>query len=127
MPLFWGPVFPDGYNASQVRRLLTQVVDSMVSGDAGFFGPPQTLDIKSKKDDDNCMVDPKLYMFANERDFAFAQLPAEVGVNASFWQIRISHEVFLVLRIFEIRNAILLIYFLHIFMMIKAFLAGKTR
>ena len=83
MPLFWGPVFPDGYNASQVRRLLTTVFTSVSSGDSSFFGPSQELDINSSKDENNCLIDPKLYMFANARDFAFTQLPAEVGLNAS--------------------------------------------
>lgn len=83
VPLFWGPVFPDGYNTSQARRLVTQTIISNPVGNVEFFGPPTTLDIISIKDTDNRHGNPKTYMFANQRDFSLSQLPAEVGLNAS--------------------------------------------
>lgn len=83
VPLFWGPVFPDGYNTSQVRKLLTQIPISIPVGNDGFFGPPRALDINSNSAVNNTHGNPKTYMFADQTDFSLSQLPAEVGLNAS--------------------------------------------
>lgn len=83
VPLFWGPVFPDGYNTSQARKLVTQISKSNPVGNSDFFGPATQLDIISNNDTNNRHGNPKTYMFANQRDFSLSQLPAEVGLNAS--------------------------------------------
>lgn len=83
IPLFWGPVFPDGYNTSQGRKLTTKILQYKSNGSESFFGPDRTqLDINSISDDNNILDDKKTYMFANQRDFALDQIPADVATNA---------------------------------------------
>lgn len=83
IPLFWGAVFPDGYNSSRARKVTTQPQVFGVNGNADFFGSPQLTDINSNSQANNCLGSDKTYMFADQRDFSFSQLPAEVGLNAS--------------------------------------------
>ena len=82
VPLFWGTVFPDGYNSSKGRKLTTQPQVFEVNGNADFFGTPRLTDVNSNSVSNNCLGSEKTFMFADQRDFSLSQLPAEVGLNA---------------------------------------------
>ncbi len=82
IPLFWGPVFPDGYNSSQGRKLLTTIINSQANGSKDFFGPNTQLDINNDSDDKNALDNKKTYMFANQKDYSLDQIPADVATNS---------------------------------------------
>ena len=83
VPLFWGPVFPEGFNSSRGRKILTNPKTFQANGVDGFFGASRLLDINSNSNANNRHKSEATYMFADQRDFALSQLPAEVGLNAS--------------------------------------------
>ena len=78
IPLFWGPVFTEGYSTASVRRLLADVQETVSSGLPNFV-TAGTLDVKGGT---NLLAEPKTHMFADNKDFSFLQVPADVATNA---------------------------------------------
>lgn len=69
MPLFWGPVFPEGYLSKEYGRIkaTTATMKSMSTGGAGFFNPASVAVSTLAKLDEK-----------------FVELPAELATNGSY-------------------------------------------
>lgn len=79
--LFWGPVFIDGYNSSQVLSIKGKSLPASYVGIPEFFGSAESLDVSNADSGVNVAVMGS--MFDNKNDFNFYQLPADVALNAS--------------------------------------------
>ena len=80
LPLFWGATFADGYNATQCRALTTPAKTFLTNGDGNYFGDSRLMDVDAHVGTHSLAT---TYMFAaNNRDFSFSQIPADVALNA---------------------------------------------
>lgn len=99
MPTFWGPIFPDGYNAGSVSRAKNlngnfTLVGSGLSGLYSSVGqtPSNTYNtffttgsqIKAFYNDENIYSDKSNSMFSDKTDVNLKQFPAEIATNGPF-------------------------------------------
>lgn len=94
---FWGPLFPDGYNASQIADFKKNRADGrkMLPNNAITNTYWKTLysrfitgngsGVTSVEPSVNMQRDASNYLFADENDGNFKQLPAEVALNGSIY------------------------------------------
>lgn len=83
LPIFWGPVFPDGYSPKETAKLKKADIVIKTTGDSNFFvAAGYGSNILSKTTTENKLSEPLDFMFADETDKLY-QLPAEVGNNGS--------------------------------------------
>jgi hypothetical protein len=93
LPLFWGPVFPDGYSAGQVSRLKANATlfDPVSKFDFGqnnklvrLFGQSENFFSAGKaipNDTKSTLIDSGNCIFSDIADGNAKQLPAEVATN----------------------------------------------
>ena len=67
MPMFWGPVFPDGYLSRGYARIKSATVNWKTKSNSGFFGTSSAINT-----------------IAQNHDEKFLELPAELGTNGKY-------------------------------------------
>ena len=91
---FWGPLFPDGYNSSNIAEFKKKRSTIDKAELSGKFNNPITpnlfvatgavdYEVTSAHPAVNMQRNPTNYLFSDIRDNNFKQLPAEVALNGS--------------------------------------------